>query len=162
MSTAYRPEPELKWTEFWKNLPSSLREEIVKPEKRKDGTTSDGTTETSRCLTDGTSFVWCYTGDKDTGTVSFERYGIQATLDEILSAIEEHYEVELIDEHDERFFEDLEGTCLGCGWEWNQEEALDNHHGCNDAVHGSGTKTRCPKCGWCSLCDETTEPIKST
>lgn len=105
MSTAYRPEPELSWVSFWEKVPSSLREEIVKPE---DSSGTANTTETSRCLTDGSSFLWVYTGDPVTGTVSFERYGSQSTILDIIGTIEEHYDVELISEHDDRFFEGQE------------------------------------------------------
>ena len=45
-----------------------------------------------------------------------------------------------------------EGECLGCGKPWFQSEAVQNGHGCTSVVHDS--KTNCPNCGWCSLCDE--------
>lgn len=99
MSTGYITEPEIKWVDFWKDLPPSLREEIVP--KSKD---SNGTTKIQRCLTDGTSFLWCFTGDQKKGTISFERYGLQITIEDIVCAIEAHYGVEMIDEHDDRFY----------------------------------------------------------
>lgn len=102
MSTAYRCFPELPWAKIWEKLPEGVREEIVTPEPP-DGT---GTREKSRCLTDGTSFIWATTGD---GTDTyFDRYGIQSTLDDLIEKIESHYGVELVDEYDPRFWEGYE------------------------------------------------------
>lgn len=91
MSTSYITVPEIKLADFWKSLPPSVREAVA-----------DNESETSRCITDGTSFFWCYDGD---GVVSFSRFGFQETLDDIIAAIEEHYHVELIDEHDDRYWD---------------------------------------------------------
>lgn len=101
MSTSYITNPDIKWVDFWNDLPPSLKEAVI-PASDKDA----GTTETSRCLTDGQCFFWCYTGNPVDGTVSFERFGLQHTVDDIIAAIEEHYGVELIDEHDDRYWED--------------------------------------------------------
>ncbi len=58
--------------------------------------------------------------------------------------------------------EDSEGQCLNCGWRWIQEACLLNNHGCEDnKLFGRPvtikTKSRCPVCGWCALCDEVRE-----
>jgi hypothetical protein len=52
-----------------------------------------------------------------------------------------------------------EGTCGNCGQPWYQEKAL---HGCKKGcrtnnmlpIDRTATNTRCPKCGWCAICDE--------
>jgi hypothetical protein len=49
----------------------------------------------------------------------------------------------------------MSGQCLGCGWEWEQPEAVANYHGCCD--DDGGVDTCCPQCGWCSVCDEKSE-----
>lgn len=109
MSTAYITTPDIKWKHFWKNLPPSLEELVVPQTRDEHGRIKDsGTTTRSRCITDGISKMWCSTGDARNGTVSFTRYGIQFTIQDIIAAIEEHFGVELIDEHDDRYWEGIE------------------------------------------------------
>lgn len=98
MSTNYRTIPEISWVEFWNNLPEGLQEHTPT-----GGIDPDPEGLTTKCLTDGKNYLWCYMEDTQTGTISFCRYGGNNVFN-MLEQIEDSFGVEVIDEHDERFF----------------------------------------------------------
>jgi hypothetical protein len=64
------------------------------------------------CLTDGTNYMWAYSvtgeepGDFYTRTY-FARYGANDVTD-LINAIKEHFNIEMISEHDEGYWEEEE------------------------------------------------------
>ena len=62
------------------------------------------TSQDSRCLTDGTDYLWAY---KDsTGCALFSRYG-KNNPEQIIIAIQSEFGVEIISDQDERYFDML-------------------------------------------------------
>jgi hypothetical protein len=70
---------------------------------------SERSTEYSRCLTDGTNYVWVYISKR--GFVScFTRYNTDPS--EILGAIDKEFDADIIDEYHPEFWEDFEGEVV--------------------------------------------------
>jgi hypothetical protein len=69
-----------------------------------------GTTEHSRCLSDGTNYVWVQISKR--GFVALiTRYGLN-DAQTILDAIAQEFETDIISEHDAEFWENYEGAVV--------------------------------------------------
>jgi hypothetical protein len=79
---------------------------------------SEGTGEGSRCLTDGRNFLWVYATSQ--GLAEFTRCHPNGTPGPILATIEEAFGIEIVSEHDARYY----------GYETEEEwdAALDKMH----------------------------------
>jgi hypothetical protein len=79
---------------------------------------SQRTTDGSRCLTDGSNFLWVYATPD--GVAGFTRYHPNGAPGAILAAIEEAFGIEIVSEHDPRYY----------GYETQEEwdAALDKMH----------------------------------
>jgi len=95
MSTCYRCIPPLPFADFLAGLSASGLSISDHPDA----------TDKDVCVTDGSDFIWASTGDgSDTG---FTRYGGnfgEGIIDEIC----EHFDVDILSEHDDGYFEDEE------------------------------------------------------
>lgn len=92
MSTCFRTREKISFRQLLDNLPDGIRV---------DETAENN--DASQCLTDGTNWVWAYTGD---GTeTSFSSYGRNYAYD-ILDTIAQKTGVEILSEHHPEF----EGT----------------------------------------------------
>jgi hypothetical protein len=95
MSTGYRTRPNIPWQEFLTNLPEGVQ--VSDHEKN---------TDTSKLITDGTSYLWCHTGD---GTATgFERYGFQPQVDDLLEAIADKFEIRIVSEYEDDFWDETD------------------------------------------------------
>lgn len=67
-------------------------------------------------------------------------------------------EARVIEQHEREVFklESDYGQCQNCGKRWSPKVALENAHGCQleEGANVKFAKTRCPKCGWCAVCDQ--------
>lgn len=93
MSTDYRFEPNVPFKKVLKKLPKG----IVIEDNPKN-------TDTEKCLTDGSDYIWLYDCG---GNASFTRWGGNDPH-EMLEAIADKFKVAILSEHDEGYFTDEE------------------------------------------------------
>ena len=90
MSTVYRTQPGIPWSQFLANLPA-----FVKPAP------NDDETDQQKCFTDGSNYLWAYDGVD--GFVDFTRYG-RNFVDDLLESVADKFGVAVLSEHHPDFF----------------------------------------------------------
>lgn len=98
MSTDHRPLTDIPWDDFWTNLPAGLSEHVT-----------EETDPTHRIVTDGTNYMHVF-GDPGGLVHVLTKFGGNNVYEHIVPAIEEHYNTQLIDEHDPQYYEDDDYT----------------------------------------------------
>lgn len=94
MSIDYRTETPITWDSFFANLPEGIEID------------TENNDAAGKCITDGTNYLWVYTGDGS--DISFSKYG-QNQVDDMIEAIEEKFETGILSEHHPEFFTNEDG-----------------------------------------------------
>lgn len=89
----------LEWDHFVKELVAGRVEGV----KGMECETTDLTVNYVRIgITDDHDYIWAYC-DLTTGDVTFTKYGANSPWENLIPAIEWHFDVKLVDEHDPRY-----------------------------------------------------------